>query len=204
MFFKQYLVGHMENYTYLLACEEEKLAAVVDSSFSGDAMADEAAELGFKIKYVMNTHDHPDHTAGDDVLLKRTGAELVGHEKSKLKPDIKVKDGDIIKLGKVEIRVIHTPGHTPDGVCFLAEGKLLTGDTLFVGNCGRTDLPGGDPRVLHDSLFEKIATLPDDIEVWPGHAYGPSNHSTIGNEKATNFVLQRRGSDEFAVFMAEP
>ena len=97
-----------------------------------------------------------------------------------------------------------SPGHSPDGICLLADKKLLTGDTLFIGECGRTDLSGGSSEEMYDSLFHKIAVLDDDIEVYPGHDYGERASSTIGSEKRTNYTLQPRSKEEFVRFMAEP
>jgi glyoxylase-like metal-dependent hydrolase (beta-lactamase superfamily II) len=102
------------------------------------------------------------------------------------------------------VKVIHTPGHTRDSVCFLVEKKLFTGDTLFVGECGRTDMPGSDAGALFESLFTRLMKLPDDTEVYPGHDYGPRPTSTIGAEKKNNYTLQPRTKEEFIEFMAEP
>jgi glyoxylase-like metal-dependent hydrolase (beta-lactamase superfamily II) len=105
----------------------------------------------------------------------------------------------------VLIRVIHTPGHTPDSICLLVTDKLLlTGDTLFVGECGRTDLPGGNTRSMYDSLFNKLLKLGDEVEVYPGHDYGPRPSSTIGEEKRSNYTLQQRSLAEFIEFMRQP
>ncbi len=113
-------------------------------------------------------------------------------------------DGDILEVGKVAIQVIYTPGHTQDGICLLInKEKLLTGDTLFVGECGRTDLPGGDPKQLYHSLFDKILKLPDTVEVYPGHDYGAKPSSTVGYERQHNYVLQPRTESEFVGFMKQ-
>jgi glyoxylase-like metal-dependent hydrolase (beta-lactamase superfamily II) len=113
-------------------------------------------------------------------------------------------DGDAIKLGKVVIRVIHTPGHTSDSICLLVDNKLLTGDTLFVGECGRTDLPGGDSESMYNSLFQRLMKLGDTVEVYPGHDYGLKDHSTIGAERRTNYTLKTRTLEEFVEFMRQP
>ncbi|HEX9262134.1 MAG TPA: MBL fold metallo-hydrolase, partial [Candidatus Bathyarchaeia archaeon] len=159
---------------------------------------------GFKLKYVFSTHGHSDHTGGDEALRSAFGAKTVAHRLSKNAPDVSVGDGDILLVGAVSIRVIHTPGHTPDGVCLLVDGKLLTGDTLFVGECGRTDMPGGDARRLYDSLFNKLLKLDDAVEVYPGHDYGLKAFSSIGEERRSNYVLQPRSVDEFVEFMGQP
>ena len=114
-----------------------------------------------------------------------------------------MKDGDTIKLNGTKIEVIYTPGHTPDSICLIAGNKLLTGDTLFVGECGRTDLPGGDSGSLYDSLFKKIIPLDNSLEVYPGHDYGLKPDSTLGFEKEHNYVLKPRTREEFMRFMRE-
>jgi glyoxylase-like metal-dependent hydrolase (beta-lactamase superfamily II) len=109
-----------------------------------------------------------------------------------------------LELGKVKIKVIYTPGHTPDGICLLVENKLLTGDTLFVGECGRTDMLGASAEAMYDSLFDKLMKLDDSVEVYPGHDYGSAPHSTIGKERRTNYVLEKRTLEEFVEFMSTP
>lgn len=203
MFFKQ-VKHHGDNFSYVVADEISKEAAVIDPSFNADAIVRMAKEHGFMIKYVINTHDHMDHTADNEKLRSVFGAKLVAHRLSRVKKDVSVVDGDVIKLGKIAIKVIHTQGHTKDSICLLVDGKLLTGDTLFVGECGRTDLPGGSSESLYDSLFQKLMKLDDSVEVYPGHDYGPRPHSTIGVEKRTNYVLQNRTREEFVEFMSQP
>jgi glyoxylase-like metal-dependent hydrolase (beta-lactamase superfamily II) len=203
LFFKQ-VKHHGDNFSYVVADEISKEAAVIDPSFNADVIVRIAKEHGFTIKYVINTHDHMDHTADNEKLRSVLGAKLVAHRLSRVKKDVSVVDGDVIKLGKIAIKVIHTPGHTKDSICLLVDGKLLTGDTLFVGECGRTDLPGGSSESLYDSLFQKLMKLDDGVEVYPGHDYGPRPHSTIGVEKRTNYVLQNRTREEFVEFMSQP
>jgi glyoxylase-like metal-dependent hydrolase (beta-lactamase superfamily II) len=129
----------------------------------------------------------------------------VVHRLSKIGAEVKVDDGDTLKVGAVEIKILYTPGHTADGICLLVDGeKLLTGDTLFVGECGRTDLPGGNPRSLYASLFGKLLKLDDAVEVFPGHDYGLRPSSTIGEERRSNYVLQPRSVEEFVEFMRLP
>jgi len=108
-------------------------------------------------------------------------------------------------VGSISVKIIYTPGHTPDSICLLVDNqKLLTGDTLFVGECGRTDMVGGNSRSLYESLFNKLLKLSDDVEVYPGHDYGPNPYSTIGEERRSNYVLQRRSPEEFIEFMKQP
>ncbi len=203
MFFKQ--VKHMgDNFSYVLADEATKEAAVVDPSFNADAIMKIVRDQDLKAKYIINTHDHPDHTLGNEEIRSAFGAKIVAHQLSGIRKDVSVVDGDVIKLGKTVVKVIHTPGHSPDSICLLVDGKLLTGDTLFVGECGRTDLPGGNPESLYNSLFGKLMKLDDDVEVYPGHDYGPDPHSTIGRERKTNYVLEKRTLKEFVEFMRHP
>lgn len=203
MIFGQIPVGSMQNFAYIIGDEDEGTCAVVDPS-DPEKVLRIADEKNLKIIYIINTHGHGDHTGGNMELKDRTGAKIVAHKKAKIQKDVEVKDGHTIDVGTLKIRIIHTPGHTQDGICLLVENKLMTGDTLFVGECGRTDLPGSDPRALYDSLFNKILKLDDDIEVYPGHDYGPKPSSTIGNERRTNYTLETRTKEEFVRFMAEP
>jgi glyoxylase-like metal-dependent hydrolase (beta-lactamase superfamily II) len=132
-------------------------------------------------------------------------AKTVAHKLSRINADVAVDDGDIIRLGNMPIKVIYTPGHTPDSICLLVDNKkLLTGDTLFVGECGRTDLLGGNSRSMYDSLFNKLLKLNDAVEVYPGHDYGSKPYSTIGEERRSNYTLQPRSLAEFTEFMKQP
>lgn len=203
MFFKQ-VKHHGDNFSYIVADEATTEAAVVDPSFNADAIVAIAKDQNLKVKYIINTHDHTDHTAGNEEVRSAFGAKIVTHQLSRVRKDVSVVDGDTIKLGKVVIKVIHTPGHTSDGICLLVDNKLLTGDTLFVGECGRTDLPGGDSESMYKSLFQKLMKLDDVVEVYPGHDYGPKDHSTIGAERRTNYTLKTRTLEEFVAFMRQP
>lgn len=203
MIFGQMPVGSIQNFAYIVGDEDEGICVVVDPS-DPEKVLRIADEKNLRIIYIINTHGHGDHTGGNKELKDRTGAKIVAHKKAKIQKDVEVEDGGIIDVGTLKIKVIHTPGHTQDGICLLVENKLMTGDTLFVGECGRTDLPGSDPRALYDSLFNKILKLDDDIEVYPGHDYGPKPSSTIGNERRTNYTLEPRTKEEFVLFMAEP
>jgi glyoxylase-like metal-dependent hydrolase (beta-lactamase superfamily II) len=161
-------------------------------------------EHGFDAKYVVDTHHHGDHTAGNDEIKSAFHAKIVAYKQSHIKKDVGVADGELIRVGKVTIKVIYTPGHTADSICLLADNKLLTGDTLFVGECGRTDMPGSSSEDMYNSLFQKIVKLDDNIEVYPGHDYGPAPYSTIGKEKKTNYTLKPRTLQDFVEFMQMP
>jgi len=196
---------HGDNFSYIIADEKTREAAVVDPSYNAGEITQVLQTEKFKLKYVINTHGHSDHTAGNEELLNQFEAKLVAHKLSRTNPDMVVDDGDILTLGAVKIRIIYTPGHTPDGICLLIEEKKLwTGDSLFVGECGRTDLPGGNAKDLYASFFEKLLKLSDDIEVYPGHDYGLKPYSTIGEQRRSNYVLQPRSLEEFLSFMNAP
>jgi hydroxyacylglutathione hydrolase len=204
MIFRQVAVGTFQNFAYVIGDEGTKVAAIVDPAWEVDKLLRTCADLDLKVKFVINTHSHHDHVEGNELVAQRTGARVIMHEKCSLRKDISVKDGDTIEIGSLKAKVIHTPGHCPDHVCILVEGKLLTGDTLFVGECGRTDLSGGSPSDMYESLFHKILPLQDSIEVYPGHDYGSKPHSTIGYERENNYTLKPRTLEEFVRFMAEP
>jgi hydroxyacylglutathione hydrolase len=204
MFFRQ-VQQHGDNFSYIVADETTQEAAVVDPSFNAGEIIRVLKTENLKLKYVINTHDHSDHTAGNEELLSKFTAKTVAHKLSRINADVAVDNGDVIRVGNVSIKVIHTPGHTPDSICLLLDGKkLLTGDTLFVGECGRTDMLGGSSRSMYDSLFNKLLRLDDDVEVYPGHDYGLKPHSTIGEEKRSNYTLQPRSLAEFVKFMRQP
>ena len=203
MFFRQ--VKHRDdNFSYIVADEATKEAAVVDPSFNSEVIIPLLKDQELNARYVINTHHHRDHTAGNKDIKAAFNAKIVAHRLSKIVKDITVVDGTVIKVGKIPINIIHTPGHSPDSICLLVNGLLLTGDTLFVGECGRTDTPGGNPKDLYESLFEKLMKLEESIEVYPGHDYGPLPHSTIGQEKKTNYTLEKRTLEEFIQFMKQP
>ncbi|NHV97836.1 MAG: MBL fold metallo-hydrolase [Thaumarchaeota archaeon] len=197
-------VGPMQNFTYLIWDDETKEAAIIDPSWDLDKVLKEAEARSLKIRYILNTHTHHDHCLGNEYVKKKTGAETIGGKGAKVKIDKVVGDGEHIPLGQSHIEVISTPGHSPDSVCYLFQGNLFTGDTLFVGECGRTDLPGGSAEDLYESLFNKILRLDDSIKVYPGHDYGFSPHSTIGYERKNNYTLKQRTKEEFVRFMTTP
>ena len=206
MIFKQIPVGMMANFVYVFGCEKTKEAAVVDPSSDLSDVLDFAENNGLKIRWIFATHGHGDHTGGIRALAEQTGAKVVVHtddaralQSGRIPADVIVEDGDTLKVGDIDVEIIHTPGHTPGGMCLLAEGKLITGDTLFVGNCGRSDLPGGSMEQLFESLHKKLKPLSDTIEVYPGHDYGDRPHSTMGHEKQTNPTLTCKSLKEFAM-----
>jgi hydroxyacylglutathione hydrolase len=197
-------VGQMANFTYIVADEESGEAAVIDPSWDLDKIFQALKKNGWRAKYVINTHTHFDHVLGNEQMVEVTGAKIVQHKNSQLKKDIVVSDGDTIEIGgSIRLRVLHTPGHSKDSICLLLDDhSIFTGDTLFVGNCGRVDLPGSDPKEMYYSLFDRLAKLDEKLILYPGHNYGSTFTSTIGHEKKTNYVLQPRSKQEFLEFMA--
>ncbi|MBS3780635.1 MAG: MBL fold metallo-hydrolase [Desulfovermiculus sp.] len=190
MLVKQIEVGHMGNFSYIVACAETKKAAIIDPGGDKDRILDFINEQGLIVEYILTTHFHFDHTEEASALRQETGARLAMHEADipyyQQEVDVVLHDGDIIQVGDtVRLEVLHTPGHTPGGVCYYAEGKLFTGDTLFVGDSGRTDLPYGHRPTLGASI-RRLMELPEDTVVMPGHDYGPTPTSTLRQEKRHN------------------
>jgi hydroxyacylglutathione hydrolase len=196
-------VGQMANFTYIIADEDNGDAAIIDPSWNLEKIFDALRKHSWKARYVINTHSHFDHVLGNERVAGVTGAQIVQHENSQLLKQISVSEGDIIKVGDIPIRILHTPGHSLDSICLIIEGHFVfTGDTLFVGNCGRVDLPGSNPKEMYTTLFEKVAKLEESLIIYPGHDYGPYPISTIGQEKRTNYVLRPRSLQDFLGFMA--
>jgi glyoxylase-like metal-dependent hydrolase (beta-lactamase superfamily II) len=204
MILRQVPVGTFQNFAYIIGDENSGVAAVVDPAWDVNRLLKVCSQLGLKVSFVINTHSHHDHVEGNEELVRKTGARIVAHTSSPVRKDVSVGDGDVLDISSLKARIIHTPGHCPDHICVLIDGKLLTGDTLFVGECGRTDLQGGNSRDMYDSLFNKIMKLDDVVEVYPGHDYGAKPSSTIGYERDHNYTLKKRSIEEFVQFMAEP
>jgi hydroxyacylglutathione hydrolase len=201
---KQLELGPMANFGYLVADQAAGLAAAIDPSFDGRPLQREAEALGLRIAYVLLTHGHPDHVEDAERLARDAGAKIAAHRLSRVRKDVELEDGTVLQLGGIALHVLHTPGHTPDSCCFLAGSALFTGDTLFVGECGRVDLPGSSVAAMHDSLVRILRGLPDELTVYPGHDYGRAPTSTLGFEKAHNYTLKPRTLEEFERFMREP
>ena len=220
MYFKQFYLSCLAHASYLIADGGE--AAIVDPQRDVDEYLAEATAANLRIKYVIETHLHADFVSGHRELADRSGAQIViGAEAKAAFPHIAVRDGDTLRLGGIELRAIETPGHTPESMCWLIvengrATKLLTGDTLFIGDVGRPDLAGGrgyTPQIMaammYDSLHTKILKLPDDVEVWPAHGAGSAcgrnisreSSSTIGIQRATNYALKPMPREEFVTLM---
>lgn len=209
MFIKQMQVSSMAVFAYLVGDKITGDALVIDPADNIKGIVAEAERNNLRINYIVNTHGHVDHISGNTEMKKATQAKIVVHEddavmlthtpamilkmfgaKASPAADILVKDGDTISVGNVELKVIHTPGHSPGGMCLYTPGYVFTGDTLFVEAVGRTDLPGGSWETLHRAVTGKIFVLPDDTKVMPGHNYGRTPTSTIGHEKRFNPFFQ--------------
>lgn len=205
----QLIVGNMGVCCYLLSCPKTGKAAVVDPGGDADRILDTLQSAGLELVYIIATHGHPDHVCDNRKLKAATGAQIIMHEtdddffsseqakdffsmlglEESPPADLRVADGDTISFGEVTMAVIHTPGHTPGGICLYNAPDLLTGDTLFVGGIGRTDFPGGDHQQLINAIQSKLLVLPPETIVWPGHGYGGSQ-STIEQEAGANPYLR--------------
>ncbi len=194
----------MQNFCYLIGDEKSKDAVVVDSGWEIDGVIGIAGKEKLNISKIILTHSHYDHVQKINEFAGKTKADVYFHtlENDEIKKfgikDAKFfsKDNEEINVGAIKIKIIHTPGHTPGGICLLFENKLITGDTLFVNAIGRVDLQGGNPVKLFESL-QKLKRLSDDIEVYPGHDYGEIPFSTIGTEKKNNPYFMCESKEQF-------
>jgi hydroxyacylglutathione hydrolase len=192
MIVKRFAVGWLSTNCYVVGCEETREAAVIDPGMESEKETEQILNFikqnGFRIKYIINTHGHPDHTAGNAVIKEATGAPILIHESNSehVQADRKLRDGDVLQGGTFKLFVLHTPGHTPDGISLLGDNVVFTGDALFAGSVGRTDFVGGSFQELIRSIKTKLLCLPDSFKVYCGH--GPS--TTIGDEKKYNPFLQ--------------
>jgi len=181
--------GEMENFSYLVYCPESGRGIGVDPSFAPEKLLEAAAERGVALEDLVNTHGHRDHIAGNGRIIEATGAKLAAHPLDVAGADIPLTDGSVLGIGEKMVEILHTPGHTPGSITLHPPGALITGDTLFVTFVGRADLPGSDPDALYRSL-RRLAALPPETLVYPGHDYGPQPVSTIGFERQHNPYLQ--------------
>jgi glyoxylase-like metal-dependent hydrolase (beta-lactamase superfamily II) len=231
LYFRQLLSGRdiargdlmarqMVNFVYLIGDRETKEAFVVDAAYDIDGICDVVEQDGMRLVGALATHYHQDHVGGNIFgnaisglaelmarapvpvhvqsaeaagVMKVTGlsaADLVQHE-----------SGDTVMVGEIPIELIHTPGHTPGSQCFLLDGHLVAGDTLFLEGCGRVDLPGGDPEALYYSLNQRLAKVPDDTVLFPGHLYAPDPSAPMGEVRASNYVYRFKSIDQWKIFM---
>lgn len=201
MIFEQIATGGCQS--YLLGCADTCVGALIDPEVSQvDRYLSLAARDGVQIRFVIDTHTHADHFSAAAQIAERLGATRVMHRASPA-PGVgmHVDDGESIALGSLRLKIMHTPGHTADSMCLLVDDRVFTGDTLLIGGTGRTDLPGGDPLALYESLFGRLLTLDAATKVYPAHEYKGRSHSTIGDEIASNPRLQHREPDVFVKTM---
>lgn len=201
IFIKQMAVGPMMNYSYLIGDKVTKEMAVVDPGWDAEKIMQEAKSAGFELKYILATHTHFDHIHDISKIISALNVTTIVHEAEagalEGEGNIKtVSDGDMFNVGGLELKAIHTPGHTKGSICYLLDSALFTGDTLFIDGIGRTDLEGGDTEEMFASM-RKLASLSDNIIIYPGHNYGPQPTSTIGEQKKTNVYLTCRNISDF-------
>ena len=210
LYLRQMELGPMQNFVYLVGDCEAGECVAVDPAWDLDTVVRTAEADGMRITGALVTHTHPDHVGGRlfgmdipgvEDLLERTAAKVYVHKAEReflcgFGSDlVKVEGGTELPIGRLTLTFLHTPGHTPGSQCFLVDGRLISGDTLFIGACGRTDLPGGDPEEMHRSLTQRLTRLPDETVLLPGHNYG-GPASTIGDEKREN-PFMRFGLGDF-------
>ncbi|CAN5427620.1 rhodanese-like domain-containing protein [soil metagenome] len=221
MKFKQFYLGCLAHASYYIGSQTE--AAIIDPQRDIQQYLDEAESNGQQIRYIIETHSHADFVSGHIELSQKTGAEIIYGQLANTKfPTHKVKDGDELNVGKINLKFLETPGHTPEGITILAESageplKMFTGDTLFIGDVGRPDLIGSKgftaeqmAGMLYDSIYEKILPLPDETEVYPAHGAGSlcgkslskETWSTLGNQRKFNYALQPMTKEEFVKIVA--
>jgi glyoxylase-like metal-dependent hydrolase (beta-lactamase superfamily II) len=216
------MARQMVNFVYLIGDRETGEALIVDPAYDIEDLVDIATDDGMRLVGALATHHHPDHVGGSfmgysvvglrellekmsvpvhvhraevDSVRKTTGleaADVVAHD-----------SGDVVTVGAIEVRLVHTPGHTPGSQCFLVDDALVSGDTLFLEGCGRTDLPGSDPEAMYDSL-QRLTTLSDDVAVYPGHRYSVPSVATMGAVKELNYVLKPTSKQQWLAMFGRP
>ena len=188
---------------YIIADTETRLAAIVDPELEMvEPMIDLVFKHGLRVAYVIDSHTHADHVSGARDLKSKTIAKLVMHEEAPSGAvDIRIKDGDRLHLGSLPLKFLHTPGHAKDLVSILLPGRILTADALLIGSCGRTDLLNGSAIRQYHTLYHTYKSLPDELEVWPGHDYKGRSSSTLGDEKRNNPKMLFDSEEKFVEFM---
>jgi hydroxyacylglutathione hydrolase len=192
-----------DNFSYVIYCPDTNKAALVDPSFNAENAIEFIEANDLEVKFIINTHHHSDHTGDNPRVKKKYQCEIIAAAAEGVKDvtgaDKFVKDGEELMLGELKLKFIHTPGHTLDGLCVVVdEEALITGDTLFIGDCGRTDLLDGNLAQMYKTLNEKIKPLPDYLKVYPGHDYGDKPFDTLGNQKEKNKTLLANSLKHFS------
>jgi len=225
LYFHQVPVGQMQNLSYLVGSQSTREALLVDPAWSVDGLLDQAEADGMKVVGALVTHYHQDHVGGSIFGMEIEGlARLLAREPVPIHVNAQEADGlikvtgvsesdlvrreggDAIEIGSIRVRLLHTPGHTPGSQCFLLEeanrpGALVSGDTLFLGSCGRVDLPGADPEDMYRSLNQILRALPDDTLIYPGHLYSPEAVGSMGEQKRVNPFLRVTSLEQFLMFI---
>lgn len=202
-------VGLLQNFCEILYCPDTRAAAIVDPAWEVDRLLTEVSRLQLEVKLALITHTHNDHIEGVDELVRATGAAVVVNPREAAavrapsRTLIDAVDGADVAIGRRGVRALVTPGHTIGGTCYLADGYVVTGDVLFVGGCGRTDFRGGDTAEMWRSL-QRLARLPEETRVYPGHDYGATPTSTIGHELLANPYLRCATFEEFRALRERP
>jgi hydroxyacylglutathione hydrolase len=221
IYFRQLELGPMQNYVYLIGDPETREAAVVDAAWDIDTIVATAESDGYRITSDLVTHFHPDHLGGDLMghqivgaaeLTARVPAKIVIHKAElpfvqrltglSTSDVVPVEGGTEITIGRLPVRVLHTPGHTPGSQCFLVGDAVVSGDTIFIGSCGRVDLPGSNAEDMYHSLHDVLGALPDATRLFPGHNYAERPQSTIGDEKRSNVMMRFPTLKDFLAVMS--
>ena len=227
LYFRQLLAGRdfatsdqlarqMVNFVYLIGDRETGEAVVVDAAYGIRDLLDIVAADGMRLVGALATHSHPDHVGGDMMGYQIAGvSELLAlnpvpiHVQAEEAPWVQRvtgasasylvehASGDTVMVGKIPIELIHTPGHTPGSQCFFVDGRLVSGDTLFLEGCGRLDLPGGDPVAMYESLTTRLSKVPDDAILFPGHLYSPEPSATMGETRKYNYVFRPKSAEQW-------
>jgi glyoxylase-like metal-dependent hydrolase (beta-lactamase superfamily II) len=220
LYLRQLLVGPMENFVYLVGDDATREAIVIDAAWDIDAILAVLEEDGFQLKAALVTHFHPDHLGGNlmghqiqgaaellarnlpiKVWIHKAEADYVQRVSGVSRSDLMLTDGtEELVVGTLPVRFLHTPGHTPGSQCFMVDGRIISGDTLFIGSCGRVDLPGSDPAQMYESLVT-LKSLPEETILYPGHNYADRPTSTIGEEKRRNVTMRAGRLEDFLQMM---